>query len=195
MTNVEKQQILKANKDKFGDLPEEVLLNINPIDGVLTYYIENGVKIYDKSSRPRTSGDPAIICDQYFEKSLTQQQFHDDVSLKAVLKRYGVLDKQIPNANLAAEYFQDLSILPKDLTEAHNLVKQANEMFLEIPAQIRRELDDKPENLLALSQTVEGLKKLHELGLGVKLPEDDQASDKKPVPSAGAAGGSQTQTP
>lgn len=171
MTPVEKQVYLKNRKKQFGDLSEEILLNID--NSGLVYYSINdkGEKIYGSNQKG------PLYSEIYFGPSLTQQQFKEDCDINLVLKKYGVHHDYVPGqVAIGIENFRDLSIAPKDLTEAMAIVQHANESFMDLPAELRRAVGDDARVLLELSSSEEGVEKLKAAGFGAKNAPD--ASEK-----------------
>lgn len=186
MTAIEKQNLLKIRKKQFGDLPEEILLNISD-SGEVVYTEQDGKKTYGLPKGVRDLYSPPLRIEMYFSPSLTQQQFHDEVSIKSILKKYNIAPNYIPEeVQIPMEYFRDVSMSPKDYTEMHNAIREADETFMELPAELRRAVGDDPRRLLELSQSDKGIEELKKLGFAKFLPTEEQAPLKKePVPAAG----------
>jgi len=167
MNAIDKKVLLEKRKKQFGDLIEDILLNID--DSGLVYYTINkdGKKVYGISK------DSQVYSEHYFGQSQTQQQFREECDINLVLKRYGAHHDYVPDqVNHALEHFRDLSIAPQDLTEAYQVIDQAHEAFMDLPADLRRIVNDSPSVLLELSSSDEGLAKLANAGFG---------SSKKPL--------------
>lgn len=189
-----KNAVIKENRDKFGDLHESILLNMD--SSGLVYYNLNpktGEKVY----LPLSQLSHPIYSEQYTGPSQTQQQFKDDCDINAVLKKYGAHHDYVPeDVSIPVEYFRDLSIAPRDLTEAMNLVQEANETFMDLPAHLRKAVNDDPRRLFELSQSEEGLKKLSELGFATpqEAPNfDSKAVEPRVAPEAPAKQGKKPQ--
>lgn len=155
-------------KEKFGDLPLEILDHISDF-GRVWYVMKNGKRVYGLPEGIRTQYDPPLMHEDYTGKGETQQQFRDDCDINHILRRYGASPNYVPGEiQIALENFRDLSLQPGDLTEAINIVEGANAAFMELPAELRRAVNDDPNVLLELSNTKDGLKKLVDAGFGSK---------------------------
>lgn len=82
------------------------------------------------------------------EPSLTQQQFAEDADLNVIMKRYGVTDGAIPPGALDPRYFGDFTDAP-DFRQALDTVRDANEKFQALPADIRNRFLNRPDLLWA----------------------------------------------
>ena len=164
MTNVTKAVLINERKKKFGDLDPAILENMNG-DGVVYYHLNaKGERVYGLPKGPRTSDSPPLISEVFTGPGQVQQQFRDDCDINVVLRKYGAHTDYIPqDVQIPIEYFRDLSLQPTDLTEALEVVEEAREMFSELPAAVRRHVNDDPVKFLELSQTPEGVKIINEL--------------------------------
>ena len=107
MNKIEQQNIIKQKKLIFGDLADEILLNID--DSGLVYYTkdEQGKKIYGLPS------SPPVYSEHYSGRSQTQQQFRDECDINLVLKKYNVHHDYVPGqVQIALENFRDLTLAP-----------------------------------------------------------------------------------
>lgn len=175
MTALDKKLLVEKNKKRFGDLPLEILENIQ--DDGLIYYTKHP-KTGEKMYAPLSSLSLPIHSEQYTGRSKTQQQFKDDADINLVLKKYGAFKDYVPeDVSIPLEYFRDLSMLPSDFTESLNVIAESNQMFMDLPAHLRRAVNDDPRRLLELSQSPEGLETLKKLGFGIPSNESGSSSD------------------
>lgn len=178
---------LEERRKMFGDLDDEILKHIGD-DGVVWFTVVDGKRVYGLPDGVRTINSPVLHHEQYFGKSLTQQQFHDEVSIQHILKKYNVGPNYIPEeVQIPVEFFKDCTLSPKDYTEFHNMMQEVNAQFMELPAELRRAVNDDPRRLLELSQSEKGLKTLIALGFGKEAIEPILASEGSESPSGGKA--------
>lgn len=106
-------------------------------------------------------------------KHVTQQQFKRECDVNEIVKRAqrGIAPAFLNNREAR---YGDFSNVPS-LAEAHSLVAAARDAFMELPAALRRELDNDPRNLSQLTQEqAERYKLLKERPEA--SPQDDQGS-------------------
>lgn len=118
---------------------------------------------------------------KFTQPTLTQQHSKDEVDINNIMKRYrktGVIDHV---AKHEGQYGVHNSI---DYHEGMNVIAQANEMFAELPSQVRKEFQNDPAQFLDFVENPENIPKLHEMGLTktpMSLPSDDPAPHSTPV--------------
>lgn len=78
--------------------------------------------------------------------SLTQQQFKDECDINRIVAQAqrGIAPSFM--ARGVAQYL-DTTKMPPDLQSAYEVIEQAHDAFMSLPAALRRELDDDPRNL------------------------------------------------
>lgn len=80
------------------------------------------------------------------DESLTQQSFKDDADINVLVRRFG-LDKQpLPVEATDPRYYGDFTNVP-DLRTALELVRDAENRFMDLPAQLRSKFDNNPAKL------------------------------------------------
>lgn len=174
MSVVTEKVFMSERRKKFGNLDEAILKHID--DSGLVYYFYNarGEKIY---GLPVNAGVTVLSETYTGVKTEVQQQFKDDCDINLILKKYGI-DRVAPESvQIPVEHFRDVSATPKDLTAAYNLIRESEEMFYELPAELRRAVNDDPRRLMELAQSENGIKELQRLGFG--LPPEAPISDSK----------------
>lgn len=185
MNASERKVLLESRREQFGEHADDVLLNMSD-DGMVVYTVVDGKKVYGLPKGVRTPDSPTLHVDYYTGPSETQQQFHDDVDIKTILRKHGVGAGYVPHAvAIPMEFFKDNTVSPRDYTEAFNIVQEANEMFMELPADLRRAVHDDPRELLELSQSDAGRKTLVDLGFGKHDPSliKQVSPTENPVPA------------
>lgn len=82
-------------------------------------------------------------------KAATQQQFKDECDINRIVKnaQRGIPPKFL---NRASPQYGDFSQVPS-ITEAYNIIKDAEEAFMTLPAQLRLELGNDPANYTKIS--------------------------------------------
>lgn len=86
-------------------------------------------------------------------KSLTQQEYKEECDVNNVIRRYQ-LTGDVNLFNRTEGQYIDVSDV-KDFQESMNIVRQAQQTFEALPAKVRAELANNPENLLKLVEQVE----------------------------------------
>lgn len=180
-----------AMKKLFPDCPDEALAHID--SSGLVYYTED-------SSGKRTYGIPRGVLSvdslplrsmTFSSPSKTEQEHHDDCDIKSILKKYNVSPNYIPeDVQIPLEYFRDLSIRPKSIIEATQAIEEAQKMFMELPAELRREFNDDPAKLHSFAREENAPEKLYDLftkhfgrSEGGQKPSGTEASEAAPAPS------------
>lgn len=92
--------------------------------------------------REEVSKNTALV---FNDETLTQQNFKDDADLNIMIRKYGVLPVQEVNWN---EF--DSSVIPQDYHELQNMMLEADQAFMSLPAEIRNEVNNDPAELLAM---------------------------------------------
>lgn len=109
-------------------------------------------------------------------ESRTKQSAEAETNINNILARYNKTG-QLTHISQALGEYRDVSGLP-DLHEAMNIVAEAQSMFQELPAAIRKRVGHDVGNFLPFVDDPENLEECIELGL---LPE---SAKPKPVPTA-----------
>lgn len=117
----------------------------------LDNYIDNG---FDKAS-----DDTGLQC---LDKSLTQQQFGDEVDINTIVKRFN-LTGQLPTSFNMPTYGDFTGI--SDYHSALNIVREADEQFLSLPAHIRARFDNDPGKLIEFLEEPDNRDEAVKLGL------------------------------
>lgn len=88
---------------------------------------------------------PRIDCSK--DKPLTQQSAKDECDINKIIERLK-RGADIPMSNYAPPKYGDFTKIPTDLRECLNEVRQADELFMSLDANIRRRFDNDPVLLL-----------------------------------------------
>lgn len=102
------------------------------------------------------------------DPSLTVQSFERDANLNNLVAKFGI--KGVPVHPMPLRY-GDFSDAP-DLREALEIMREAKESFMSLPATVRRRFDNDPAELYAFLQDPSNLDEALRLGLVEKRPEE-----------------------
>ena len=92
--------------------------------------------------RDEVSKNTALVCP---EETLAQQNMKDETDLNIMIRKYGVL----PAEEVNWKDF-DATIIPKDYHALRNMIKEADQAFLDLPADLRAECDNDQEKFLSM---------------------------------------------
>lgn len=127
----------------------------------------------------------------FSKEGRTVQAHKDECDINKIMSRWkktGMID----HVNSKQASFEDLTVLPERYQDAMNYVLEAQNMFMELPANVRREFDNDPGKLLEALEDPQQVETLQGLGILQKpaealleplpgTPEPDQT-----VPQTGA---------
>jgi len=92
----------------------------------------------------------------------TQQQFKDEVDINTIVERFGVTGEMPEKFNFPTE--QDFSET-FDFQSAMNTIRQAQETFMSMPAELRARFNNDPQAFYAFTENKENLAEARKLGL------------------------------
>ena len=92
--------------------------------------------------RDEVSKNTALVCE---DETLAQQNFKDETDLNNMIRKYGVL----PVNEVNWKEF-DATVIPKDYQALQNMLLEADQAFMQLPAQVRKAVDNDPIKLLAM---------------------------------------------
>lgn len=117
----------------------------------------------------KASAEGALFCDPNNpEDNYTQQSFKEECDINTIVRRFG-LTGQLPD-NVRVPQYGDFTGVT-DYQSALNAVMQADAQFMELPAKLREQFNNDPQELLAFMEDPNNLDKARELGLVNKPPE------------------------
>lgn len=112
--------------------------------------------------------------------SLAQQQFRDECDVNRIVDRYvktGVLE----HLSEVTPQYGDVTEVPIDLMAAYDAVGRAEEAFMQLPSQLRKELDNDPSRLSAWLRDENNRETAVRYGLmNVPAPAIDKTNVEKP---------------
>jgi len=131
------------------------------------------------------------------EPSRTRQEFAKECDINVLMAGYektGV----ISHINQRQPMYVDLSDGPYDLQTAMNVLMEAENSFMSLPAVVRREFDNDPMKFVEFAQNPDNVGKLREWGLAdpeqavepplrVQVVPDPGAPEASPAPPAPSA--------
>lgn len=108
------------------------------------------------------------------EPSMTQQQFAEEVDINTIVRRFG-LTGELPNG-INMPQSGDFTDAP-DFQTALNLVRQAEEAFLDIPAETRARFNNDPARVIAFMEDATNKEEAIKLGFIERPPEKDRQGE------------------
>lgn len=136
---------------------------------------------YTRFRRP-----PEVTLSCPAEERMTKSEFKDDCDINKIIARYQRTGQLPDNAKAAAARYGDFSEVPP-YQEMLDRIRAADELFAALPAKVRKEFDNDAGNFIRATQTVEGMKILHDLGLTKIVEEAKDAAAGKDTPTQPAA--------
>ena len=120
--------------------------------------------------RDEVSKNTALISDS---ETLTQQNFKDETDLNIMIRKYGVL----PVSEVNWKEF-DATVIPKDYQALQNMLLEADQAFMELPAEVRKAADNDPTKFLAMVEAEQAAirKQEKESAARAKAMEADKGS-------------------
>lgn len=95
--------------------------------------------------RDEVSKNTALISDS---ETLTQQNFRDETDLNIMIRKYGVL----PVSEVNWKEF-DATVIPQDYQQLQNMLREADQAFMDLPAEVRKAADNDPQKFLAIVES------------------------------------------
>lgn len=154
----------------FNDIME-IGPNAAAEDGADTEFWRSGYN-YDRDAASLETG---VVCDP--EEDKTQQQFAEESDINTIVRRFG-LTGEMPS-DLRAPVSGDFTGVT-DFQTAMNAVRQAEEEFMRMPAEMRYRFSNSPQRLLEFLEDGNNREEAIKLGLIPKPRELTRAGD--PVP-------------
>lgn len=102
------------------------------------------------------------------EESVTQQQFAEDADINVIVRRFG-LTGEVPEDFRTPKYGDFTHV--SDFQTALNTVKEAEEEFMRLPAEVRARFQNNPQELLTFVENKDNRDEAIKLGLIPKPPE------------------------
>lgn len=159
-------------KDTLGVLTDD--------DGIC---LDDGDMRAVNSRRPRYSmyvphAAVDLICE---DASHTRQEFADECDINSIMKRFAVTGV-LPGSDRKPMY-GDFADLPSYM-EAQQILLDANDAFMALPAAVRREFDNDPAKFVAFAEDDKNLDKMREWGLAPPAAPPEKPLDAPKAPEA-----------
>jgi len=116
---------------------------------------------YDVELDEKAGQEAAQVND---EPSLTQQQFVEDCDINVLARRFGLVDQPVPVGAFDPGHYGDFSDVP-DLRTALDLVNDARNKFMALPAKLRERFNNQPGRLWDFVNDPENADEAVRLGL------------------------------
>lgn len=123
---------------------------------------------YDMNAASDESG---LYCP---EETRTQQQFAEEVDINTIVRKFGLTGEMPENLNERMPNNGDFSNTVNDFHTAQNMVRKAQEAFMELPAEVRAEFNNDPGRFINFVDDPKNRDRAKELGM---LKPDAPAPD------------------
>lgn len=101
--------------------------------------------------------------------SLTRQEFAEECDINVIMSRYENGSLAPFNAPREPMYL-DLTVMPRDLMSALDVMTQAENAFMSLPALVRREFENDPVQFVAFASDPDNLSQMQTWGLAPPAP-------------------------
>lgn len=112
------------------------------------------------------------------EPSLTDQSMKEVSNINTIMKNYEKTGMLPQMSKKVARYIDNTGV--PSLTEASEALAQARELFMELPSQVRKEMDNDPTKLVEFIQNPRNQEFLVEHGVILKQAKSDEGGSKEP---------------
>lgn len=131
----------------------------------------------------KASDETGLFCD---DPSLTQQQFADESDINNIVDRF-MKTGHLPTPASMPQFADYEGIF--DFQSAMNVVRQADENFMRMPAKVRARFHNSPQEFLEFFANPDNADEAVRLGLAVPpaKPKDVPTSTVEPAQAGGAA--------
>lgn len=108
--------------------------------------------------------------------SKTQQQFKDEVDINTIVERFGVTGEMPPPIN-----FPDVQEFEEtfDFQTSMNVIRQAQESFMTLPAKARARFDNNPQKFMEFMNEEDNAAEAIKLGLAIKREKPEEPKPEK----------------
>lgn len=114
---------------------------------------------YDTDSASLRSG---LAC---LDKGRTHQSFKEQSDINTIVRQFG-LTGELPQ-NVKVPQSGDYTMVVNDYQSAMNIVRQAEESFMQLPAETRKRFNNDPQQLQQFVENKDNLAEARKLGLAV----------------------------
>lgn len=136
--------------------------------------------------RDEFEGDLAAIATG--SESLVQRSHRDDADINVLVRRFGIEGRMPATPPLDPRFYGDVDMV-NDLGSALRVVKDANDKFMQLPADLRSRFNNDPGALWKFVTDPRNADEAVRLGLLKRAnpPQDSHAGDSVVPPSGGSA--------
>lgn len=113
--------------------------------------------------------NPAIYCDCSDLPSLTRQEFANECDVNFLMSQFEKTGIFPGSLNNMPPRYLDVSDVP-DLPTALNLLNEATQAFMSLPAVTRREFDNDPVKFIQFAENPDNIEKMREWKLAPPAP-------------------------
>lgn len=127
----------------------------------------------------------ALTCE---DPSLTQQQFVEDCDINVLARRFGLIDAPMPVVPFDPAHYGDFTEVP-DLRTALDLVNDAKNKFMALPAKLRERFNNQPGRLWEFVNDPENAEEAVRLGILQRreIVAPTGSEEPKTAPQSGAS--------
>lgn len=98
-------------------------------------------------------------------ESMTEQSHGNSVEIHHILKKYRAQGIDLFNDNVLANWWQEVNLVDApDFQEAQNMIARANELFMQVPSDIRADFDNDPGQFIEFMSDPENREEIEEYG-------------------------------
>lgn len=108
--------------------------------------------------------ESAIYC---ADATRTQQQFKEEVDINTIVRNFGITG-ELPTSLVVPEPADFDAV--HDFQTAMNVIRKAEESFMEMPADVRAEFSNDPQRFLEFVHNPKNLERARELGIANPAP-------------------------
>lgn len=114
------------------------------------------------------------------EETMTKQSFAEECDINTIVRRFG-LTGELPS-NVRMPESADFTEVVNDYQSALNMLRAADDAFMEYPAEIRQRFDNDPGKFIAFAENPDNLEECRKLGLAKALEKPPAPLEVRVVP-------------
>lgn len=147
------------------------------------------IKWRHQYDRERDELEGELAATTFEADGLTHQSFAEDADINVLAKRFGLDKATMPVAPIDPRYYGDFSDVP-DLRTALDLVRDAENRFMDLPAPLRAKFDNSPAKMWRFVNDPDNAHEAVRLGLlrapdpepGSTIVQPEQTPNPEPTP-------------
>lgn len=101
------------------------------------------------------------------EPTRTQQQFAEECDINTIVRKFGITG-ELPSDVRVPQSGDFVAV--QDYQSCMNVIRAAEEAFMEMPAEVRSEFDNDPGKFIAFVENPENLERARKLGIAKPAP-------------------------